>query len=235
MISCLMATRNRPSFLLMAIAHFLYQAHLDSELIIVDDSPTSNILAIESSAKCPRIHYIHLDHPASQGEKLNIAADLSSGEVLAKLDDDDYYAPLFLSTLNHEVLNHPTNHVSLWCCAYISILYRNPDLLHFTGHGFQFGSTMGFHRAFWNLCPFPLINQNTDSQFISRSSANVNPICGHPELHIVMRHGANTWNRICGMPVDDFFGRKEPSELKLVDIAGKANMEFYSQYARYQV
>jgi glycosyltransferase involved in cell wall biosynthesis len=95
LVSCILATRNRPPFLTQAIKYFLRQTYPNKELIIVDDSETSAAALVPDGAA---ITYIKLEVQLMLGTKLNLGIDAAAGQIIQKLDDDDYYHPEFLQT-----------------------------------------------------------------------------------------------------------------------------------------
>src|ERR1043166_1315605 len=94
LVSCVLVTRDRPAFVRQALRCFSSQDYPDKELIVVDDGAAP----VESlCAGVPRLTYIRLDTPAPTGTKLNLGIEAARGDILQKLDDDDFYAPGFLS------------------------------------------------------------------------------------------------------------------------------------------
>src|SRR5574341_5106 len=92
-VSCIMATKDRHEFLPQALRCFLRQTHVNSALIIVDDGERP---ARGLCKNLPRVRYIRLRGPVNTGTKLNIGIEDARGDLLQKLDDDDYYHPDFL-------------------------------------------------------------------------------------------------------------------------------------------
>lgn len=94
LVSCIMPTCGRPSFVPKAIEYFLRQDYPARELVIVDDGPVS----VESLVPAdPRIVYVRRPTRRSVGDKRNLACELARGELIAHWDDDDWYAPRRLS------------------------------------------------------------------------------------------------------------------------------------------
>src|SRR5436305_443193 len=95
LVSCVMATKDRPEFFRVALACFLRQTYTDSELIVVDDGEP----AVEAlCAGIGRVRYLRLAQPTLLGTKLNLGIAAARGQIIQKLDDDDYYHPDFLRT-----------------------------------------------------------------------------------------------------------------------------------------
>lgn len=79
LVSCLLATADRPHFVPQAIRYFLRQDYPDRELIVVDDGAASiaNLLPEDS-----RIDYIRRQDPLTIGAKHNLACEVARGEVI---------------------------------------------------------------------------------------------------------------------------------------------------------
>jgi Glycosyltransferases involved in cell wall biogenesis len=89
LVSCIMPTFNRRPFITRALDHFLRQDYPKRELIIVDDGSD----AIGDLVKeLPGVRYLRLSARASIGAKRNLACQHAQGEIIAHLDDDDWYS-----------------------------------------------------------------------------------------------------------------------------------------------
>lgn len=89
LVTALCLTRNRRSWLPLAIKCFLSQSVRNKELLVISDGEdvTDLIPAHES------IRHFHLSGNAEIGEKRNLGCDLAAGEVIAHFDDDDVSKP----------------------------------------------------------------------------------------------------------------------------------------------
>src|SRR5215831_20292525 len=93
-VSCILVTRDRPAFFRQALRCFFSQDYPNKEAIVVDDG----IRPVEYlCAGLPNVTYVRRRSPTSTGTKLNIGIEIARGDILQKLDDDDFYAPGFLS------------------------------------------------------------------------------------------------------------------------------------------
>src|SRR5438045_3694384 len=95
LVSCVMATSNRPSFFRQALSYFERQTYPSKELIVVDDGevPVGDLCAGHDL-----VRYLRLDRHTETGAKLNIGVEQARGSIVHKVDDDDYYSPDFLAT-----------------------------------------------------------------------------------------------------------------------------------------
>ena len=186
LISCILPTRNRRGFAHRAMHYFLRQTYTQSELIVLDDGANSiEDLCADNS----RIKYIKTPE-VSIGEKLNIGIEQAQGEVIQKLDDDDYYHPNFLRTAIKR-LRDCMDSIVAWDCFLIHIVGEKH--LHFSGHGWSAGGTLCFARNLWERIPFRNIPCGEDWWFKKDHGERIARVC-EPEMYILSRHGKNTWN-----------------------------------------
>lgn len=106
LISVIIATYDRLSFLLQAIESVKRQTYKNWELIIVDDGSEDGTTDAIKKLHDDRIQLICLQHSGNLGMLWNTGAKKSKGEWLAFLDSDDLWLPdkleLQLQTLKKE-------------------------------------------------------------------------------------------------------------------------------------
>lgn len=90
LVSCVMPTFNRGSFVPLSIRNFLQQDYPNKELLIVDDGTEPVAAAAEGAAS---VRYFRLPMRQSIGYKRNFACAEARGEIIAHWDDDDWYGP----------------------------------------------------------------------------------------------------------------------------------------------
>ncbi|WP_432012350.1 glycosyltransferase family 2 protein [Streptomyces cucumeris] len=94
LVSCLMATRDRPGFAARAVRCFLAQTHAPAELVVVDDGTDDTLARHLRTLADPRIRYHRTPRPGlALGELRNLAVDLAAGPYVCQWDDDDVYDP----------------------------------------------------------------------------------------------------------------------------------------------
>lgn len=100
MISVIMLTYNRESFVSRAIESILAQTYRDFEFIVVDNGSTdrSGQIADEYAKKDNRIRVIHRER-GNIGSGRNTGLDAAQGEYITFIDDDDWAEPDFLGFL----------------------------------------------------------------------------------------------------------------------------------------
>ncbi len=94
-ISVITITRNRARLLPRAIKSVLNQSFKNLEYIIIDGASTDDTSTVvkDFANKDHRIHYICQTENINVVESINQAFDVSSGDYIAFLDDDDEYLP----------------------------------------------------------------------------------------------------------------------------------------------
>jgi glycosyltransferase involved in cell wall biosynthesis len=200
-VSCILPTYNRPEFFRQALRCYLRQTWENSELVVVDDGEES----VESLCQgLFRVRYVRLNERTSLGSKLNRGIEEAKGELIQKLDDDDYYHPEFLERGVNWLLRGPEQSIVAWDC--FQILLAGEDRVRLSGHGWAAGGTLLFPRTLWQKAPFRNVPRGVDYWFLQDHPGALRKICA-PELYLLVRHGGNTWTTMRGSSVDDQFNR----------------------------
>lgn len=103
-ITVVTPTYRRPEWHSNLYGVFCAQDWPDKELVVVDDSPEPSpfFLALADA----RVVYHHARTRIPIGPKRDLLAKLARGDVIAHFDDDDYYAPDYLSWMQGELGDH---------------------------------------------------------------------------------------------------------------------------------
>lgn len=223
LVSCIIATGNRKIFLKQAIKYFLNQTHENKELIIIDDGPES---ATDLIPNGDSIRYIQFDTRIPLGSKLNIGIKESRGEIIQKLDDDDYYHPEFLTTTVTHLLKYDTGHSIVGFGCFL-VLIATTGELRFSGHGWCAGGTLCFFRQLWEKGPFRNVPRAVDWWFL-RDHAPQRIKILTPELYILVRHSAgHLWKTMGQLDVTEYFRRRPAYSLDLKDFLSTEDLAFY--------
>jgi len=93
-VTCVMPTYNRRAFVERSIRLFLAQDYPNRELVVVDDGEDD-----VSDLVLPGVpvRHVRLRRRTTIGEKRNLVAHETDGDLLAQWDDDDWYGPSRLS------------------------------------------------------------------------------------------------------------------------------------------
>jgi glycosyltransferase involved in cell wall biosynthesis len=159
------------------------------------------------------------------GTKLNIGIQHSSGDVIQKLDDDDYYHPDFLKLALARLPSQPSERTLVaWDC--FLILFGGESKLLHSGHGWEAGGTFCFYRKLWQRKPFRNVAKNEDYWFIYDHRPRIRRVCA-AEQYIVVRHGRNTWTSIGGHNVDAYLRAMPPYEKLLESLVPAEDAAFY--------
>lgn len=92
MVSVILTTYNRPHLVLESIYSVLNQTYTELELIIADDGSTDNTEEIIQAIPDPRIRYYKLPHTGRTAVLKNFSIRQSTGELIAFIDSDDWWA-----------------------------------------------------------------------------------------------------------------------------------------------
>ena len=226
LVSCVMATRDRRQFIPQALRCFLRQSYKNSELIIVDDGKES---VADLCQGLPRVHHIQLHRPVPTGTKLNIAIKRAHGDILQKLDDDDYYHPDFLKLALDRLPSRACERTLVaWDC--FLVLFAGEAYLRHAGHGWQAGGTFCFHRKLWQRKPFRDVVKDEDNWLLCDHRPRILRVCA-AEYYILVRHGRNTWQYLTDGGTDSYFRSLPPYQKPLEALVPAEDLMFYRSLA----
>ncbi len=106
--SIIIPTYNRADLLKEAIDSVLKQTYENWELIIVDDGSIDHTKEVVISYQDARIHY-HYQLNKERSAARNKGVDLSKGDYICFLDDDDIYDKEYLQEFNNGHIDYPDN------------------------------------------------------------------------------------------------------------------------------
>jgi len=95
-ISVVIITCERPDYLVGSINSVLSQTLVPFEIIVVDDCSNADYQTVLSSFAQEKITYIKLPERSGANAARNKGIDISSGDIIAFLDDDDIWCEDFL-------------------------------------------------------------------------------------------------------------------------------------------
>src|SRR4051794_31684361 len=96
-VSIITPTYGREWFLTQARLYVLSQDYPDIEWLVFDDSPTPSEAL--RAADTPNFYYEHSTQRISIGEKRNRLVERARGSIIVSFDDDDFYAPNYVSSI----------------------------------------------------------------------------------------------------------------------------------------
>ncbi len=160
---------NRPAQLDHIIATWRAQARVDAELILVTNADEYAPAARDLLDADPNATVVETDPAVTLGSALNRGIEASSGSVIAKIDDDDFYSPDYLYAgvellrrTKAGVVGKKTHFVYLE--ATDQTILRFPDAEH-RRVGRVAGGTLIIHRQVADEVGFTDVNVGEDTTF----------------------------------------------------------------------
>lgn len=212
LVSIILATNDRPTFLPIALRCYAEQTCPDRELIVVDSGahfPVDEALVDSVGGRVLRVP------PGTPlGQKLNLGIASASGLFIQKMDDDDYYAPTATERLI-DALGGPallyTPRALAGVSPYSLLLLKDWDL-RYAPRGNTPGATLCFPRALWEELPFAPVRNHEDSNFMIAHHRIGNELrrVPEPDLLISIRHTgiavdrAHIWVKNASRGADDY-------------------------------
>lgn len=108
-ISVFIPAYNAEKFIAQAIESVLNQRYQQYELIIIDDGSVDHTATIIKQYQAhPQVRVVHNSQNMGMAPTWNIGLQQCRGDVVAKLDADDFYHPHYLETMAAFFERHPT-------------------------------------------------------------------------------------------------------------------------------
>jgi len=203
LVSVILTTRDRPRFFSLALDYYRAQTYPNRELIVVDDGDVFPVSLQDVTDAGGRL--VRARTGTLLGSKLNLGIEQAQGTLIQKMDDDDFYSPLFLETMVSAVMENQQQ-----CCR-PTLAFMQPFLffelsrweVRRSTDGNIPGATLMFAREDWEERPFRGLPADEDVWFfVDQISRGVNPL-GVNKLDIFMavRHrdiaidNGHTWTR----------------------------------------
>ena len=164
LVSCIMPTNNRRSFIPQSIAYFNRQDYANKELIILDDGSDQIRDLVPNN---PRIRYFWIDQKLTVGHKRNLACQKTVGDVILHWDDDDWSSDWRLSYQVDSLISSQSE-----ICGLDKIYFYNPDTTQaweyvYKGKGnWVYGGTLCYTIDFWKHNPFLDLDIGEDNHFV---------------------------------------------------------------------
>jgi glycosyltransferase involved in cell wall biosynthesis len=191
LVSCIMPTYNRRSFIPQALRCFLRQDYANLELIILDDGTDP---VADCVPEHERIRYHRLEKKLTIGAKRNLACAQARGEFIVHWDDDDWYPSWRVSAQFRALLDR---HADL--CGSSQVLYYDADAD--TAWEYRYaapstawvaGNTLAYRKSLWQQHHFPDIQVGEDSRFVWSIAKHTVVDLANPQLCIGAVHRGNT-------------------------------------------
>jgi O-antigen biosynthesis protein len=197
LVSCIMPTCNRRSFIPAALQCFNAQDYPNLELIVVDDGsdPIADLLPAD-----PRIRYFRLEGRLSTGAKRNFACEQARGYWIAHWDDDDWYAPGRICT-QIEAMRGERWQVSGTTTMYYLQREREQAFRYaYSGPGRAWMGALLYSKSAWERCRFEPVQIGEDVRFLARIPFADRLDLNDPALTIGVIHSSNTSPKVTTGP-----------------------------------
>lgn len=171
-ISC----TKRQKFLDNLFNNYYRQRYLTKELIIIINKDNINIDPyIKKLKKYKHVHVYQLPEKMSLGKCLNYAVKKTKYSYIAKFDDDDYYAPNYLSE-NKRTFDKINADIIGKSAHFMYLQGSNILILRFHKDENQYvselpGATLVIKRKVFSKVQFPNLNIGEDTYFCLNSKA----------------------------------------------------------------
>lgn len=165
---------NRPNYLKNLFRNYIRQRHPKKELIIIVNSNKISLSAYQRLAKKLRnVHVFRLPEHYSLGACLNYAIRKTKYSYIAKFDDDDYYAPYYL-TGNLQAFKRTNADIIGKRAHYMYLRGSRTLILRFEKDENRYvsilpGATLVIKRKVFKNVRFPNQNVGEDDMFCMRS------------------------------------------------------------------
>jgi len=191
LVSCLMPSFARHTWLPAAVAGFLAQDFLDAELLIVseDGLPASLAPALASG----RVRHLPCPGGLPLGSKRNLTCDAARGRILLHWDDDDLQAP---DRIRRQVDAFAAGKVAIQGSR--SVVFHEPASGRCWHYRYEdadpwvCGATMAYTRDYWRRHPFEARNIGEDNAFVWAAAADEVLAVDDPRLCLCRIHPGNT-------------------------------------------
>lgn len=214
-ISVVLATRDRPRFLALALACYQHQTWpaTDRELIVIDDGDQHPVAQDAVEAVGGRLLRVQPGTPL--GSKLNTGIATARGRFIQKMDDDDWYAPPFLAEMQAtlaEAWRDRCQPALLFLSPFLFFDLAAWELRRSVPNHLP-GATLHFPRSLWEEHPFRPLFGDEDTWFLldHRRRGAERHTCAARDTFLAVRHTtvaadrAHTWtHQMTGSLLEDY-------------------------------
>jgi predicted O-methyltransferase YrrM len=192
---------SRRHLLPKAIEYFVRQDYQKKELLIVDEGPEPFPTGLLREG----VRLLSVPSGLSLGRKLNLGIPQTAGEVIVKLDDDDWYHSHLVSALV-EALGRAEPGVRVATVSRFRTLLLPEWKMMTSQDGWMLGNSLCFRRSDWEGPKFDETHDHlADSHFLAYHGNRISPV-NDPELCVVVRHSSgHLWRELNGNAVETHF------------------------------
>jgi glycosyltransferase involved in cell wall biosynthesis len=193
---------KRPDRVGDAIAGFAAQSYRRKELVVGCHGFTADAtaFAVAELGETLPVRIIEFDATQPLGQCLNAALETTSAQLIAKIDDDDFYGPHYLEDAIQA--NRYAGAALIGKGAMFTYLenrretlLRSPKTIDRFYSGSPVGASLVFERSLWERVPFPHRSLGEDRLFIAGAKRlGISPYATSPYEFVYYRGvGHNTW------------------------------------------
>lgn len=178
------------------------QRDVDVELVLLTHGfvPDARFIdVLKAKFDVAEVVLLTADESVSLGECLNRCVESASGEVLTKMDDDDFYAPNYLSDQLY-ALNYSRADVVGKQAHFMYLESRNATILRFSAWEHRYtrtvmGPTLMGNRSVFLENPFSAVGSGEDTQFLRDVAAQGGAIYASDRFNYCQQRNASghTW------------------------------------------
>jgi glycosyltransferase involved in cell wall biosynthesis len=190
LVSYIMPTANRRTFVSIAIARFLSQSYEHKELVILDNGSDSieDLVPVDS-----RIRYYRETNLRKIGSVRNRACELSRGDFIAHWDDDDWYPS---DRLERQIQQLTANAAELCGTSRLYFIDEQRacawEYAESGSRPWIAGSSLVYRKTLWQSQPFPEVPVGEDTLFVARLPRKIVHDMADPTLCVATVHRGNT-------------------------------------------
>ncbi len=217
LVTIITPTHGRESFLPSIYSCVQSQSWPNIQWLVDDDSPTPS--AFMQTLSDPRVHYFHDPRRRSVGAKRNALIARAHGDYIAHFDDDDYYAPGYLSRLISSLIaehadfvklsgfflySRPYHQLAYWDLTVTTglhfiwsadpeeaVLLTPENNRNFVGNHLGYGFSYLYKRGVGDRIRFPDVSWNEDGPFIAEAADRGRVVC-FPDTSGLCLHNLHT-------------------------------------------
>lgn len=188
LVTCIMPTFNRRTFVPQAIRCFSRQDYQNAELLVVDDGTDSVADCVPES---DRIRYLRLPRRLTIGAKRNLACEHARGEFIVHWDDDDWYPANRISRQIEALHHHNADLSGSSRIYYYDLSCGQAWEYRYTHANWVGGNTLAYRKSLWARHRFPDVQVGEDSRFVWSIGRPIADLAD-PALCIATVHAENT-------------------------------------------
>lgn len=191
LVSCVMPTWNRRTFIPAAVDCWLKQTYQNRELVILDDGeePIEDLLPEDN-----RIRYVFEQRRRVTGDKRNRICELARGEVICHWDDDDWSAPDRISFQVAILWQTGKPVTGFGVLLFWDVVHERAVRYRAHVPGYVCGTSLCYERAFWQMRRFREKHEASDNDFVYPILKQIAP--SNDPTHMVARiHGCHHTSR----------------------------------------